>query len=62
VSDAGDRGVRAALVRVLQDAHAGELAAAYAYRGHWKSLRRAKRAAERAEVHRMKRVVGWGPP
>lgn len=50
----GDRAeARVALVRVLQDAHAGELAAAYAYRGHWKSLRRTKRAAERAEVHRI---------
>jgi demethoxyubiquinone hydroxylase (CLK1/Coq7/Cat5 family) len=27
------------LVRILQNAHAGELAAAFAYRGHWKSLR-----------------------
>lgn len=42
---------RAALVRGLQDAHAGELAAAYAYRGHWKSLRR--RPAARAEVQRI---------
>jgi hypothetical protein len=36
---------------VLQDAHAGELAAAYAYRGHWKSLRRQPDA--RAEVKRI---------
>ncbi len=27
------------LIRILQNAHAGEVAAAYAYRGHWKSLR-----------------------
>ena len=27
------------LIRILQNAHAGELAAAYAYRGHWKSLK-----------------------
>ena len=27
------------LIRILQNAHAGEIAAAYAYRGHWKSLR-----------------------
>ncbi|MBK7394175.1 MAG: ferritin-like domain-containing protein [Chloracidobacterium sp.] len=26
------------LIRILQNAHAGEVAAAYAYRGHWKSL------------------------
>jgi demethoxyubiquinone hydroxylase (CLK1/Coq7/Cat5 family) len=30
---------KAGLIRILQNAHAGELAAAYAYRGHWKSLR-----------------------
>jgi demethoxyubiquinone hydroxylase (CLK1/Coq7/Cat5 family) len=27
------------LIRILQNAYSGELAAAYAYRGHWKSLR-----------------------
>ena len=27
------------LIRILQSAYSGELAAAYAYRGHWKSLR-----------------------
>ncbi len=27
------------LIRILQNAHAGEVAAAYAYRGHWKSLK-----------------------
>jgi demethoxyubiquinone hydroxylase (CLK1/Coq7/Cat5 family) len=42
---------RAALVRVLQDAHAGELAAAYAYRGHWKSIRRDP--SVRAEIARI---------
>lgn len=30
---------RQKLIRILQNAHAGELAAAFAYRGHWKSLR-----------------------
>src|SRR5438876_1019296 len=30
---------RQALVGILQNAFSGELAAAYAYRGHWKSLR-----------------------
>jgi demethoxyubiquinone hydroxylase (CLK1/Coq7/Cat5 family) len=30
---------RTALVRILQNAFSGELAAAYAYRGHWKSLK-----------------------
>jgi demethoxyubiquinone hydroxylase (CLK1/Coq7/Cat5 family) len=42
--------VRRDLVRLLQDAHAGELAAAHAYRGHWRSLRR---DSERAEVRRI---------
>ncbi len=42
--------VRARLVRILQDAHAGELAAAYAYRAHWKSL---GHPAERDEVRRI---------
>jgi rubrerythrin len=28
-----------ALIRVLQSAYSGELAAGYAYRGHWKSVR-----------------------
>ncbi len=31
---------RTALVRILQNAFSGELAAAYAYRGHWKSLKK----------------------
>lgn len=42
--------VRAGLVRILQDAHAGELAAALAYRSHWRSLRE---PSERAEVRRI---------
>jgi demethoxyubiquinone hydroxylase (CLK1/Coq7/Cat5 family) len=42
---------RLSLIRLLQGAHAGELAAAYAYRGHWKSLRR--RPEARAEVKRI---------
>jgi len=46
----GDGAPRASLVRILQDAHAGELAAALAYRSHWRSLRR---PAERAEVRRI---------
>jgi demethoxyubiquinone hydroxylase (CLK1/Coq7/Cat5 family) len=46
-----DRDVRAQLVRILQDAHAGELAAAYAYRAHARSLWR--RPDERAGVRRI---------
>ena len=38
------------LVRILQAAHAGELAAANAYRGHWKTL---TDAGERASVQRI---------
>lgn len=32
------KNTRQDLVRILQNAYSGELAAAYAYRGHWKSL------------------------
>ena len=38
------------LICILQNAHAGELAAAYAYRGHWKSL---KESAEKAEIKKI---------
>jgi demethoxyubiquinone hydroxylase (CLK1/Coq7/Cat5 family) len=48
---AGATAVRGLLVRILQDAHAGELAAAYAYRAHARSLWR--RPDERAEVRRI---------
>ena len=44
---------RAKLIRVLQAAYSGELAAAYAYRGHWRSLWRAQRMADRAEIRRI---------
>jgi rubrerythrin len=36
---AGAADSRRRLVRLLQLAHAGELAAGYAYRGHWKSVK-----------------------
>lgn len=39
------------LIRILQNAHAGELAAAFAYRGHWKSLK--KTAAEREGIKKI---------
>jgi hypothetical protein len=35
------------LIRILQNAYSGEMAAAYAYRGHWKSL---KQSAEREKI------------
>ena len=38
------------LIRILQNAHAGELAAAFAYRGHWRSLR------ESAEQTQIKKI------
>src|SRR5689334_6248790 len=33
------RSARDNLVRILQHAYSGEIAAAYAYHGHWRSLR-----------------------
>ena len=42
--------LRDQLIRILQNAHAGELAAAYAYQGHFRSLRRAE---ERDELRRI---------
>ncbi len=44
---------RQSLIRILQNAHAGELAAAYAYRGHWQSL--GKSAAERERIRQIER-------
>ena len=41
------KNARQNLIRILQNAHAGELAAAYAYRGHWKSL---KPSAEKERI------------
>jgi rubrerythrin len=38
---------RQKLIRVLQNAYSGEVAAAYAYRGHWRSL---KPSAERTRI------------
>lgn len=45
-----DEQQRQLLARVLQGAYSGELAAAYAYRGHWKSLRA---GAERERIRRI---------
>ena len=41
---------RRQLVRLLQGAYSGELAAAYAYRGHWKSV------SDRAERERIRQI------
>lgn len=40
------------LIRILQNAHAGELAAAFAYRGHWKSL---KDSPEKTHIQKIER-------
>ena len=57
---------RRALVRMLQDAHAGELAAAFAYRTHSRSLRRRHpgqavevQVIEAAEWHHRNRVADF---
>ena len=52
------------LVRILQNAYSGEVAAAYAYRGHWKSLKDSPekeriRAIEAEEWHHRTRVGRW---
>ena len=39
ISDELMNSTRRQLVRILRAAYSGEMAAAYAYRGHWKSLR-----------------------
>ena len=52
------------LIRILQNAYSGEIAAAFAYRGHWKSL---KESAEKTEIkkieaeewHHRERVGRW---
>ncbi len=52
------------LIRILQNAYSGEIAAAFAYRGHWKSL---KDSPERTEIkkieaeewHHRERVGRW---
>lgn len=45
-----NKNARQKLIRILQNAYSGELAAAYAYRGHWKSLRE---GAEREEIKKI---------
>lgn len=52
------------LIRILQNAHAGEMAADYAYRGHWKSLkpsaeRRRIEAIEAEEWSHRENVARW---
>jgi demethoxyubiquinone hydroxylase (CLK1/Coq7/Cat5 family) len=52
------------LIRILQNAYSGEIAAAYAYRGHWKSLRESPekeriREIEEEEWDHRRRVGEW---
>jgi rubrerythrin len=52
------------LVRILQNAYSGEVAAAYAYRGHWRSLRPSPEKAhiekiEAEEWDHRRRVGEW---
>ena len=54
------------LIRILQNAHAGELAAAFAYRGHWKSVRKSaaveregSKKIEREEWEHRENVARW---
>ena len=52
------------LIRILQNAYSGEVAAAYAYRGHWKSLKESPekeriKKIEAEEWHHRERVGRW---
>ncbi len=40
------------LIHILQNAHAGELAAAFAYRGHWKSVRNKQEKSHIKQIER----------
>ncbi len=55
---------RIKLIHILQSAYSGEIAAAYAYRGHWKSLRESPekeriREIEAEEWDHRQRVGEW---
>lgn len=57
-------GPRNSLIRILQNAYSGEVAAAYAYRGHWKSLKESPektriREIEAEEWDHRRRVGEW---
>ncbi|MFT3744230.1 MAG: ferritin-like domain-containing protein [Pyrinomonadaceae bacterium] len=58
------RTARENLIRILQNAYSGECAAAYAYRGHWKSLKESSEKTRIKEIeaeewdHR-RRVGEW---
>lgn len=42
-----NKSARENLIRILQSAYSGEMAAAFAYRGHWKSLEKLSNERER---------------
>lgn len=48
----GQERARLSLIRILRGAYSGELAAGYAYRGHWKSV---KNSDERAAIQKIER-------
>lgn len=55
---------RPSLIRILQNAYSGEVAAAYAYRGHWRSLKDSPekeriREIEAEEWDHRRRVGEW---
>lgn len=55
---------RKKLIRILQNAYSGEIAAAFAYRGHWKSLKESPekehiKNIEAEEWHHRERVGRW---
>lgn len=55
---------RSSLIRILQSAYSGEVAAAYAYRGHWRSLKESPereriREIEAEEWDHRERVGKW---
>ncbi len=58
------QGARQNLIRILQNAYSGEVAAAYAYRGHWKSLKESPekkriKEIEAEEWDHRRRVGEW---
>lgn len=58
------RSARDSLIRILQNAYSGEVAAAYAYRGHWGSLKESPekeriRRIEAEEWDHWRRVGEW---
>ena len=64
MSDSTASGDRRKLISILRSAYSGELAAAYAYRGHWKSVRdkdekRRIRQIEEEEWEHRECVLGW---